>query len=72
MKMAKYSFETTVGEILDTPELVEIFEETCPEILEHPLLEAGRGFKFAEALTYVSELLDDEQLEQIRNKMEAL
>ena len=40
--MAKYGMDTTVGEILDTPELKAIFEEICPEVLEHPLLEAGR------------------------------
>lgn len=72
MIMGKYSFETTVGEILDTPELKQIFEDTCPELLEHPLLEAGRGFKFSEALSYVSDYLDDEQVKEIREKMEAL
>lgn len=70
--MAKYSFETTVGEILDTPELKGIFKEVCPDVLQHPLLEAGRGFKFSEALSYVSELIDDDQVEEIRVKMEAL
>jgi len=70
--MAKYGMDTTVGEILDTPELKAIFEEICPEVLEHPLLEAGRGFTFSQALTYVEDIIDDEKLKQILARMEAL
>ncbi len=36
--MSKYSFETTVGELLDTAETRAIIEELAPELLEHPLL----------------------------------
>ncbi len=70
--MGKYSLETTVGEILDTPELKAIFEEVCPEVLEHPLLEAGRGFTFSQALSYIEDSIDEEQLKTITERMEAL
>ena len=40
--MAKYSFETTtVGEMLDTPEIMEIIQKNIPDVLEHPLLETS-------------------------------
>ena len=56
--MAKYSFETTtVGEMLDTPEIMEIIQKNIPDVLEHPLLEVGRSFIFNDALPYIE--LDD-------------
>ena len=48
--MAKYSFEaTTVGEMLDTPEIMELINKYIPAVLEHPLLEVGRSFIFNDA-----------------------
>ena len=52
--MAKYSFEaTTVGEMLDTPEIMELINKYIPAVLEHPLLEVGRSFIFNDALPYI-------------------
>jgi hypothetical protein len=70
--MSKYSFETTVGEMLDTPEVRAILEEVCPQVLEHPLLEVGRTFKFVDALPYVQDMLDDDTVEEFRKRLEAL
>ena len=34
--MAKYTFETTtVGEMLDTPEIMELINKYIPAVLEH-------------------------------------
>ena len=48
--MPKYSFENTIGELLDTPETRALIDELCPELLEHPMLEVGRPFKVNQAL----------------------
>lgn len=60
----RYSMETTtVGEILDTPKLRAIVEQMFPQVLNHPLLEAGRTFKFIDAVPYIKDMLRDEDLE---------
>ena len=70
---SRYSLEkTTVGELLDTPELRSIVERIAPQILEHPLIEAGRMFKIADALPYMKDMITAEQLEQFRNELEKI
>ena len=55
--MAKYTFETTtVGEMLDTPEIMELISKYIPAVLEHPLLEVGRSFIFNDALPYIEDM----------------
>ena len=70
---SKYSLEkTTVGELLDTPELRAIVENIAPQILEHPLIEAGRMFKIADALPYMKDMITKEQLEKFKSELEKL
>jgi len=70
--MSKYSFETTVGELLDTAETRAIIEELAPELLEHPLLEVGRTFKFIDAIPYIEDMIDAAKLDEFKQKLEAL
>ena len=70
---SKYSLErTTVGELLDTPELRAVVERIVPQILEHPLIEAGRMFRIADALPYIKDMITDEQLNEFRTALESL
>ena len=70
---SRYSLEkTTVGELLDTPELRAIVEKIVPQLLEHPLIEAGRMFKIADALPYIKDMITNEQLEKFRSELESL
>ena len=70
---SRYSLEkTTVGELLDTPELRAIVEKIVPQLLEHPLIEAGRMFRIADALPYIKDMINDEQLKQFRSELESL
>ena len=64
--------KTTVGEILDTPELRAIVEELFPQVLNHPLLEAGRTFKFIDAVPYMKDMLKDDDLDKFQDVLEAL
>lgn len=70
--MAKYSFETTVGELIDTPETRGLIEKIMPQVLEHPLLEAGRTFKFQDAIPYIEDMVEEEDLEQLEEELEKL
>lgn len=71
--MAKYSFETTtVGEMLDTPEIRALIEEKIPDVLQHPLLEVGRSFIFADALPYIEDMVTEDDLAEFKGVLEAL
>ena len=71
--MAKYTFEeTTVGTMLDTPEIHDLIVKHIPAVLEHPLLEVGRTFIFNDALPYISDMVTEEELEEYRVALEAL
>ena len=71
--MAKYSFETTtVGEMLDTPEIMALIEKTVPDVLQHPLLEVGRSFIFNDALPYIEDMVTEDDLAAFKAELEAL
>ena len=71
--MAKYSFEaTTVGEMLDTPEIMELINKYIPAVLEHPLLEVGRSFIFNDALPYIEDMVTEDDLAAYKEALEAL
>jgi hypothetical protein len=70
--MGKYSFDTTVGELLDTPETKALVEELNPALMEHPLLDVGRTFRFEDALPYIEDMVDEDKLAVFKEKLEAL
>lgn len=41
------SMETTLGEILDNPELVAIMEEMTPGVTKNPMIKMAKGFTLA-------------------------
>ena len=63
---------TTVGEILDTPKLRAIVEKLFPQVLNHPLLEAGRTFKFIDAVPYMKDMIREEDLEAFGEALEEM
>lgn len=72
-KNSRYSIDrTTVGEILDTPELRAIVEQLFPQVLSHPLLEAGRMFKFIDAVPYMKDMIKDDDLDKFQDALEEL
>lgn len=72
-KDCRYGIDkTTVGEILDTPELRAIVEKLFPQVLNHPLLEAGRTFKFVDAIPYMKDMISDEDLDNFQDALEEL
>ncbi|MCI6157739.1 MAG: hypothetical protein SOW48_02960 [Peptoniphilaceae bacterium] len=70
--MAKYTLETTVAELIDTPETRAIIEEIMPQVLEHPLLEVGRTFKFQDAIPYIEDMIEEGDIEKFQARLEEL
>ncbi len=63
---------TTIGEIIDNPELNQMIQDKNPELLEHPLLEVGRPFIFEAVLPYIEDMITDELLEMIKEGLAKL
>ena len=71
--MAKYTFgTTTVGEMVDNPKIRALVEEMSPDLLEHPLLEAGRDFTVEDAFPYFADMVTDEAVERFKKKLELI
>lgn len=59
---------TTVGEMLDTPELLEVVKKHAPQVLEHPLLEAGRSFTLEACMPYLADMVDDDAVDAMKEE----
>ncbi|MCL2513107.1 MAG: hypothetical protein FWF08_04315 [Oscillospiraceae bacterium] len=70
--MGKYSFDNTIGELLDIPETRALAEELCPEVFEHPMLEIGKAFTINAALPFIENLASEERIENFRKRLEEL
>ncbi|MAP94849.1 MAG: hypothetical protein CMK07_07860 [Ponticaulis sp.] len=70
---AKYSVKTsTIGDLLDNPETLAIFEKHLPEIVSHPQIDMGRMMTLGEAQSYEPGMISDEKLEAMDADLAAL
>lgn len=67
--MAKFTFDNTIEEMLEDARVHALVEELFPEILDHPLLDMGKSFRFCDALPYVEEMLDPDKLEEFKVRL---
>lgn len=67
--MAKYSFDNTIGELLEAPETKALIDELCPELLEHPMLEIGKPFPVNVALPFFEGLVTEERIENFKKRL---
>jgi len=78
--MAKYSFDSTIGEILDDPVTNDMFFELVPEAKDYAeMLEMGRGFTINGAMDFIRTIADglgidnfDERVADFEAKLEAI
>ena len=73
--MAKWSFENTIGELLDDPQTLELVKELAPEAFDHPLLELGRNFSVNAAMPFILDYAGEngeERVENFRKRLEEL
>ena len=69
--MAKYSFETTtIGDMLDTPELFTLLSELVPEAIDHPMLDVGRPFTLEQALPFIETIADSMGITNVAERVE--
>ena len=70
--MAVYSFETTIGELLDTPETKALIDELCPELLDHPMREIALEYSVNTILPFIEGLVTEERIENFKARLEEL
>ncbi len=56
LKEWKYTFDSTLGEILDEPEGRRLMEEMAPELMANPMIEYARRMTLAEGISSAPEI----------------
>lgn len=68
-----YSFDMSIGQLLDDPKSRKIFERNVPQLLRHPMLKMARGFKLREIEKYAGQVnISQQTIAKIRRELDAL
>lgn len=70
--MGKWSFDSTIGDLLADPEVNALLQELAPEVFEHPMLEIGKAFTINQAMPFIEGLAPKERFDNFREALEAL
>lgn len=71
--MAKYDLNTTtLGEMLEDPEVVAIMEKHAPGITSNPMLGMAKGMPAAQAVGMAGGMIGPEAVDSIKADIEAL
>ena len=67
-----FSFENTIGEIVENPRTLALMEELLPGLADNPLLELGRGYPLSVAVPYLTMFVSKDNLEAFRLRLEEI
>lgn len=71
--MAKYDLTTTtLGTMLDDPDVVAIMEKHAPGITSNPMLGMAKGMPAAQAVGMAGGMIGQDAVEAIKSEIEAL
>ena len=72
--MSKYSFDTKFSVLMKDPQVMEIVEDLCPEIVNHPMksLALSLGFTPNMGMAVLSKMYSNEKIEEFRVRLEAI
>lgn len=71
--MARYDLNTTtLGTLLDDPEVVAIFEKHVPGLTKNPMLGMAKGMSVNQAISMAGGMVPGDGLAAIRAEVEAL
>ena len=71
--MAKYSFDTKFSVLMKDPQVMEIVNDLCPEIMNHPMknLALTMGFTPNMGMVVLSKIYSKEKIEEFKRRLEA-
>lgn len=72
--MSKYSFDTKFSVLMRDPQVMEIVNDLCPEIMNHPMknLALTMGFTPNMGMVVLSKIYSKEKIEEFRRRLEAI
>ncbi|MCA0435106.1 MAG: hypothetical protein M9891_15790 [Austwickia sp.] len=71
--MAKYDVNTTtLGDLLDDPEVVGIFDKYAPGLTSNPMIGMAKGMTAAQAMGMAGPMIGQDKLDAIKAEVEAL
>ncbi len=72
--MSKYSFDTKFSVLMKDPQVMEIVDDLCPEIVNHPMksLALSLGFTPNMGMAVLSKMYSKEKIEEFRQRLEAI
>ena len=72
--MSKYSFDTKFSVLMKDPQVMEIVNDLCPEIMNHPMknLALSMGFTPNMCMVVLSKIYSKEKIEEFRQRLEAI
>ncbi len=72
--MSKYSFDTKFSVLMKDPQVMEIVNDLCPEIMNHPMknLALAMGFTPNMGMVVLSKIYSKEKIEEFRTRLEAI
>ncbi len=72
--MAKYSFDTKFSVLMKDPQVMEIVNDICPEIMNHPMknLALTMGFTPNMGMVVLSKIYSKEKIEEFKRRLEAI
>ena len=71
--MAKYDLNaTTLGELLDDPEVAAIMEKHAPGITSNPMIGMAKGMPAAQAVSMAGGMIGGDAVAAITSEVEAL
>ena len=72
--MAKYSFDTKFSVLMKDPQVMEIVNDLCPDIMNHPMknLALAMGFTPNMGMVVLSKIYSKETIEEFKKRLEAI
>ncbi|WP_116115824.1 hypothetical protein [Austwickia chelonae] len=71
--MAKYDINSTkLGELLDDPQVVAIFDKHAPGLTNNPMLGMAKGMTAGQAMSMAGGMVGQDKLAAIKAEVEAL
>ncbi len=69
--MAKYSFDTKFSVLMKDPQVMEIVNDLCPEIMNHPMksMALAMGFTPNMGMVVLSKMYSKEKIEEFRRRL---
>lgn len=71
--MGKYDINSTkLGELLDDPQVVAIFDKHAPGLTSNPMIGMAKGMSAAQAMGMAGSMIGQDKLDAIKTEVEAL